>query len=190
MCKMSYGIILGLVSIILTSLSTVQTQNNGWDLKISRADERDGRFLNVPIYYGDWVPIETAKSTIQNVASMIQHASGHHHGGAGHHHHSDPAADRLDVIEPLTYVRPQKFRKKPRLPPLRYNNNNNNNRRDRKIFHDRDRDQHRRDLLQRRRRPESLRLSEVSLIYPISSVPFRLKLPNHPFRTSAPSLKR
>ena len=45
-----------------------------WSLRISNSG-RDGRFLNVPIYYGDWVPISRAKQTIEAVASKIQAAN-------------------------------------------------------------------------------------------------------------------
>ena len=44
-----------------------------WSLRISDS-ARDGRFLNVPIYYGDWVPISKAKQTIEAVASKIEAA--------------------------------------------------------------------------------------------------------------------
>lgn len=42
-----------------------------WDLVKSDPD-RDGRFLNVPIYYGDWIPITNAKAIVENVAANIQ----------------------------------------------------------------------------------------------------------------------
>ena len=45
-----------------------------WSLRLSNSG-RDGRFLNVPIYYGDWVPITRAKQTIQAVASKIEAAT-------------------------------------------------------------------------------------------------------------------
>ena len=72
-----------------------------WSLRLSDTS-RDGRFLNVPIYYGDWVPITRAKQTIEAVASKIEAAS-------KLFRHSDPAPeiitadqpeDRLDSIVP------------------------------------------------------------------------------------------
>ena len=44
-----------------------------WNLRLS-SPSRDGRFLSVPIYYGDWVPITKAKQTIEAVASKIEAA--------------------------------------------------------------------------------------------------------------------
>ena len=48
--------------------------DNAWNLRISDTS-RDGRFLSVPIYYGDWVPITKAKQTIEAVASKIEAAT-------------------------------------------------------------------------------------------------------------------
>ncbi len=40
------------------------------DWQVRRAADLDqGQFLGVPIFYGDWVPITNAKSTIQAVAA-------------------------------------------------------------------------------------------------------------------------
>ena len=47
--------------------------NTKWNLRLS-SPSRDGRFLSVPIYYGDWVPITKAKQTIEAVASKIEAA--------------------------------------------------------------------------------------------------------------------
>ena len=44
-----------------------------WNLRLS-SPSRDGRFLSVPVHYGDWVPITKAKQTIEAVASKIEAA--------------------------------------------------------------------------------------------------------------------
>lgn len=49
-------------------------EHQAWSLRVSDPS-RDGRFLNVPIYYGDWVPITRAKQTIEAVASKIEAAT-------------------------------------------------------------------------------------------------------------------
>ena len=46
-------------------------QDDAWSLRHSRPD-RDGRFLSVPVYYGNWVPIENAKAKIESVASAFR----------------------------------------------------------------------------------------------------------------------
>lgn len=43
---------------------------NQWSLKHS-SPTRDGKFLNVPVYYGDWVPINSAKAQIESLASSV-----------------------------------------------------------------------------------------------------------------------
>ena len=58
----------------LTSTVTLADRENAWNLRISDTS-RDGRFLSVPIYYGDWVPITKAKQTIEAVASKIEAAT-------------------------------------------------------------------------------------------------------------------
>ena len=50
------------------------SEEQSWNLRVSDPS-RDGRFLSVPIYYGDWVPISQAKHTIESVASKIQAAT-------------------------------------------------------------------------------------------------------------------
>ena len=44
--------------------------DDSWNLKISDPG-REGKFLSVPIYYGDWVPITKAKATIDSIAASI-----------------------------------------------------------------------------------------------------------------------
>ena len=50
------------------------SEEQSWNLRVSDPS-RDGRFLSVPIYYGDWVPISQAKHTIESVASKIKAAT-------------------------------------------------------------------------------------------------------------------
>ena len=42
-----------------------------WNLKFSDPS-RGGKFLNIPIHYGDWVPITAAKALVEEVASRHQ----------------------------------------------------------------------------------------------------------------------
>ena len=46
---------------------------NQWSLKHSNPTS-DGEFLNVPVYYGDWVPISSAKAQIESLASSVKAA--------------------------------------------------------------------------------------------------------------------
>lgn len=62
------------VLIVGSCLNFGHSNEQTWSLRISDST-RDGRFLNVPIYYGDWVPITKAKQTIQAVASKIEAAT-------------------------------------------------------------------------------------------------------------------
>ena len=55
-------------------LSFGHSDEQSWNLRLS-SPSRDGRFLSVPIYYGDWVPITKAKQTIEAVASKIEAAT-------------------------------------------------------------------------------------------------------------------
>ena len=71
-----------------------QSGASGWNL----ARSRDGRFLNVPIFYGDWVPITNAKSVIERVAASLQPGERADdkqpldgHDRADHHHHGHDA---------------------------------------------------------------------------------------------------
>lgn len=52
-----------------SSLPSFKARNH-WNLKHSDPT-RDGKFLNVPIYYGDWVPINSAKAQIESLASSV-----------------------------------------------------------------------------------------------------------------------
>jgi hypothetical protein len=51
--------------------SDENNNRQSWSLRLSDST-RAGRFLNVPIYYGDWVPLTKAKQTIEAVAAKIQ----------------------------------------------------------------------------------------------------------------------
>ena len=68
----SLGITLAdeLVSPSHSSLPSYRARNY-WNLKHSDPT-RDGNFLNVPIYYGDWVPISSAKEQIESLASSVK----------------------------------------------------------------------------------------------------------------------
>jgi len=70
-----------------------------WSLRLSNSG-RDGRFLNVPIYYGDWVPITRAKQTIQAVASKIEAATKQYRDPPPEIITADQPEDRLDTIVP------------------------------------------------------------------------------------------
>lgn len=48
--------------------STSHKARNQWSLKNS-SPTRDGKFLNVPVYYGDWVPINSAKAQFESLFS-------------------------------------------------------------------------------------------------------------------------
>ena len=72
-----------------------------WSLRVSDSNDRNGRFLNVPIFYGDWVPITKARQTIEAVASKIEAAT-------NPHRRKDPPPqiitadrpeDRLDTVQ-------------------------------------------------------------------------------------------
>ena len=41
-----------------------------WTLKYSDPS-REGRFLDIPLHYGDWVPIDHAKALVEKVASRF-----------------------------------------------------------------------------------------------------------------------
>ena len=60
-------------SLLIVSIS-VHAADDSWNLKISDPN-REGKFLNVPIYYGDWVPITKAKATIDSIAAFIDDGS-------------------------------------------------------------------------------------------------------------------
>jgi len=59
---------------LLILLMSVDAADDSWNLKISDPN-REGKFLNVPIYYGDWVPITKAKATIDSIAASIDDGS-------------------------------------------------------------------------------------------------------------------
>jgi hypothetical protein len=59
-----------LVGILLAAALAAEAEEKTWDLKFSDPD-RDGKFLNVPIFYGNWVPITNAKAAIDYVAASL-----------------------------------------------------------------------------------------------------------------------
>ena len=62
-----------IAAFIFSLLALASSDEHSWSLRHSEPS-RDGRFLSVPIYYGDWVPISKAKQTIEAVASKIEAA--------------------------------------------------------------------------------------------------------------------
>jgi hypothetical protein len=82
-----------LVSPSSSSLPSFKARNN-WSLKHSDPT-RGGKFLNVPIYYGDWVPINSAKAQIESLASSV---------GTNLHKHrrKDPDVVTASVTDGLT----------------------------------------------------------------------------------------
>ena len=77
-CKVVCFFIISVISLGITSADKLASPysssspsfkaRNQWSLKHS-SPTRDGKFLNVPIYYGDWVPINSAKAQIESLAS-------------------------------------------------------------------------------------------------------------------------
>jgi len=64
-------LILSIVTLLLAqrSLSDKSSNsNNAWNLKFSDPN-RGGKFLNIPIHYGNWVPITAAKALVEEVAN-------------------------------------------------------------------------------------------------------------------------
>lgn len=59
-----------LVGFLVAAALAVEADEKTWDLKFSDPD-RDGKFLNVPIFYGNWVPITKAKAAIDYVAASL-----------------------------------------------------------------------------------------------------------------------
>ena len=59
-------------------------QGRPWNIQMTDPN-RAGKFLNIPIYYGDWVPISNAKSIVESVASKIEAVNGKVRG-QGHDH--------------------------------------------------------------------------------------------------------
>jgi len=58
------------IGLLITASVAVHAEEKTWDLKFSDPDS-NGKFLNVPIFYGNWVPITRAKAAIDQVAASI-----------------------------------------------------------------------------------------------------------------------
>ena len=84
-----------------------------WTLKYSDPS-REGRFLDIPLHYGDWVPIDHAKALVEKVASRFtqegvgtpaavhqRQEQAHVRQDTGHQRHQDLANDRVDTGEPV-----------------------------------------------------------------------------------------
>ena len=61
-----------LLSLSLSTFSYTHADKTPWDVAVSAAQGRDSRFLDVPVYYGNWVPIGNAKATLERVAASIE----------------------------------------------------------------------------------------------------------------------
>merc|ERR550532_211718 len=59
--------LLGAITFMVVTTSLADKQN-AWNLKFSDPN-RGGKFLNIPIHYGDWVPITAAKALVEEVAN-------------------------------------------------------------------------------------------------------------------------
>lgn len=63
-------LLIAAVTTAVTADSPPSQAANTWNLKFSDPT-REGRFLNVPIQYGEWVPINRARALVENIASKI-----------------------------------------------------------------------------------------------------------------------
>ena len=114
-----------------------------WDVQQSSNVDgaTDDLFLNVPVYYGDWVPITNAKNTIKAVATSIALAQQQHH--QPQQHPEVAPLDRVDTISSPVFVGPKQPPQRPQRPQAhrhrqqhqrrRKDRVNNNRRRHRKI---------------------------------------------------------
>ena len=60
-----------IISVIFLGITSADKARNQWSLRHSNPTS-DGKFLNVPVYYGDWVPIGSAKAQIESLASSVE----------------------------------------------------------------------------------------------------------------------
>lgn len=60
----------GLLLLVAVTVTADTPAPNTWKLKFSDP-AREGRFLNIPIQYGEWVPINRARALVENIASKI-----------------------------------------------------------------------------------------------------------------------
>ena len=73
-----------------------------WNLKISDPN-RAGKFLNVPIYYGDWVPITKAKAQIDSLVAGFDVSSRREDGTDGvseNFNSNNPFINTAPIVEP------------------------------------------------------------------------------------------
>ena len=99
--------------LLLTTALGVGADKTQWDVAVS-APVRESRFLDVPVYYGNWVPIGNAKATLERVAASIEAAQ------RQDVHHVPPVfvdsvKERVDV-EPQQPQQPQQQWRPQRLP--------------------------------------------------------------------------
>jgi len=106
---------------------------NAWTLKYSDPS-REGRFLDIPLHYGDWVPIDHAKALVEKVANRFTqegvgtpavvhqrqeqaHARQDQPHKATSHQRQDLADDRVDTGEPVFVNTYPRHRGQKRRPP-------------------------------------------------------------------------
>jgi len=106
---------------------------NAWTLKYSDPS-REGRFLDIPLHYGDWVPIDHAKALVEKVANRFTqegvgtpavvhqrqeqaHARQDQPHKATSHPRQDLADDRVDTGEPVFVNTYPRHRGQNRRPP-------------------------------------------------------------------------
>jgi len=106
---------------------------NAWTLKYSDPS-REGRFLDIPLHYGDWVPIDHAKALVEKVANRFTqegvgtpavvhqrqeqaHARQDQPHKATSHQRQDLADDRVDTGEPVYVNTYPRHRGQNRRPP-------------------------------------------------------------------------
>jgi len=106
---------------------------NAWTLKYSDPS-REGRFLDIPLHYGDWVPIDHAKALVEKVANRFTqegvgtpavvhqrqeqaHARQDQPHKATSHQRQDLADDRVDTGEPVFVNTYPRHRGQNRRPP-------------------------------------------------------------------------
>ena len=104
-----------------------------WTLKYSDPS-REGRFLDIPLHYGDWVPIDHAKALVEKVANRFTqegvgtpavvhqrqeqaHARQDQPHKATSHQRQDLADDRVDTGEPVYVNTYPRHRGQNRRPP-------------------------------------------------------------------------
>eukprot|EP00095_Tigriopus_kingsejongensis_P010291 snap_masked-scaffold474_size162001-processed-gene-0.17 protein:Tk10291 transcript:snap_masked-scaffold474_size162001-processed-gene-0.17-mRNA-1 annotation:"neurogenic locus notch-like protein protein 1" len=111
----------GLFLLWAASIALSSGDKAAWNIQLSDPN-REGKFLNVPVFYGDWVPLGNAKSTIEAVAAQVEAGQspviGSGLSGELEPSSVDLANERVDVY-PVEHVdgpgnNPQSYRRPPR----------------------------------------------------------------------------